>query len=88
MGDTDTDYPGMIWRIHFLDASLSDMANKSRSKDAGLHHALMTLNSTKGSGAEGSPMRPADQGAIEQHPTAQIESYGPPSITMPSSMAA
>ena len=39
----DKTYEGM-WRIRFTDGSLSDMANLSRAKDAGISHGLASFN--------------------------------------------
>jgi hypothetical protein len=42
----DAKYPGM-WRIRYLDGRLSDMANLSPAKDAGLLRSLALLNRTE-----------------------------------------
>jgi hypothetical protein len=40
----DAAYAGVMWRVKFRDDSLSDMANLTRTKDAGLELALKALN--------------------------------------------
>jgi len=42
--EPDSKYPGIMWRIRFLDGRLSDMVNLSRAKDAAISCALRSLN--------------------------------------------
>jgi hypothetical protein len=45
--EPDSEWPGM-WRVRLPDGDLSDMANRTRAKDAAQLLALATLNSAEG----------------------------------------
>jgi hypothetical protein len=45
--EPDSEWPGM-WRVRLPDGDLSDMANRTRAKDAAQSFALATLNSAEG----------------------------------------
>jgi hypothetical protein len=45
--ERDSEWPGM-WRVRLLNGDLSDMANRTRAKDAAQLLALATLNSAQG----------------------------------------
>jgi hypothetical protein len=45
--EPDAEWPGM-WRVRLPDGRLSDMANRTRAKDAAQLVALATLNSAEG----------------------------------------
>ena len=45
--EPDPEWPGM-WRVRLPDGDLSDMANRTRAKDAAQLLALATLNSAEG----------------------------------------
>jgi len=45
--EPDSEWPGM-WRVRLPDGDLSDMANRTRAKDAAQLLALATLNSVEG----------------------------------------
>jgi hypothetical protein len=66
----DQTYAAM-WRIRFSDRSLSDLGNITRVKDAGMHHATMSLNGkldTKETGQEGRPVSQAEVAATTLAP--------------------
>src|SRR5215472_7260866 len=59
----DRKYPN-LWRIHALNGRVSDLANLSRAKDAGMACALSVLN------------QKADMSAPRSPPMRQIEKAG------------
>jgi hypothetical protein len=64
-------YPGIMWRIRFLDGRLSDMVNLTRAKDAAIACALRSLNSVaQETPSEAAYVRKKHTKVVKPQPTA------------------